>query len=149
GVIYVLDEPSIGLHQRDNDRLIQTLLQMRDIGNTVVVVEHDEDTIRTADHVLDFGPGAGKEGGELIFSGTPKALLNAPKSLTGAYLSGKRGVSVPTTRREPRGFIEVRGARANNLKNVTAKIPLGVVTAVTGVSGAGKSTLRSEEHTSE
>jgi excinuclease ABC subunit A len=144
GVIYVLDEPSIGLHQRDNDRLIKTLIQMRDIGNTVVVVEHDEDTIRAADYVIDFGPGAGSTGGEVVHAGTPSSLERCRKSLTGAYLSGKRGVNVPKERRQPTGWIEVRGAKANNLKNVTARLPLGVITAVTGVSGAGKSTLINE-----
>lgn len=141
GVIYVLDEPSIGLHQRDNERLIGTLLAMRDIGNTVVVVEHDEDTIRAADYVLDFGPGAGTTGGELIFSGTPRALLDSKRSLTGAFLSGRRRILVPTHRRQARGLIKVSGACENNLKNVSAEIPIGVMTAVTGVSGAGKSTL--------
>src|SRR5690606_8753359 len=137
----VLDEPSIGLHQRDNERLIGTLLAMRDIGNTVVVVEHDEDTIRAADYVLDFGPGAGTTGGELIFSGTPRALLDSKRSLTGAFLSGRRRILVPTHRRQARGWIRVSGACENNLKNVSAEVPIGVMTAVTGVSGAGKSTL--------
>lgn len=141
GVIYVLDEPSIGLHQRDNDRLIQTLLQMRDIGNTVVVVEHDEDTIRAADYVLDFGPGAGTLGGNLVHAGTPASLNKSKKSLTGAYLSGRRAIETPQQRRAGRGFIELIGARANNLKDVSVEIPIGVMTAVTGVSGAGKSTL--------
>ena len=144
GVIYVLDEPSIGLHQRDNDRLIQTLTEMRDIGNTVVVVEHDEDTIRAADYVVDFGPGAGVNGGEVVFSGTPKALARSKKSLTGAYLSGRKGVKVPSTRRSSAGKLSIVGANANNLKKVTAHFPLGVMTAVTGVSGAGKSTLVNE-----
>lgn len=141
GVIYVLDEPSIGLHQRDNDRLIETLASMRDIGNTVVVVEHDEDTIRAADYVLDFGPGAGTQGGHLVFAGTPGALLKCQQSLTGAYLSGARRIEIPRERRAPRGHIEIIGASENNLKDLSVTIPLGVMTAVTGVSGAGKSTL--------
>lgn len=141
GVIYVLDEPSIGLHQRDNDRLIKTLLQMRDIGNTVVVVEHDEDTVRAADHVIDFGPGAGKAGGHVVHAGTPASLAKSKQSITGAFLSGKRSILVPATRRTPLGYFEVLGARENNLKDISVKIPLGVMTAVTGVSGAGKSTL--------
>ena len=141
GVIYVLDEPSIGLHQRDNEKLIGTLFAMRDIGNTVVVVEHDEDTIRAADYVLDFGPGAGTTGGELIFAGTPQALERSKTSITGAFLSGKRKIQVPATRRVARGQIKLKGARENNLKNVSTEIPVGVMTAVTGVSGAGKSTL--------
>lgn len=141
GVIYVLDEPSIGLHQRDNDRLIQTLETMRDLGNTVVVVEHDEDTIRAADYVIDFGPGAGRAGGQVIFSGTPEELTHCKTSLTGQYLSGERSISVPSTRRSPTAELTIVGARANNLKNITVDIPLGVLTCVTGVSGAGKSTL--------
>jgi len=141
GVIYVLDEPSIGLHQRDNDRLIKTLIRMRDIGNTVVVVEHDEDTIAAADHVIDFGPGAGAHGGQVVFAGTPAALAKSSQSTTGAYISGRKFIAVPGERRKSRGKITVRGARENNLKNVTVDIPLGVMTAVTGVSGAGKSTL--------
>jgi excinuclease ABC subunit A len=141
GVTYVLDEPSIGLHQRDNERLIETLIRMRDIGNTVVVVEHDEDTIRASDHVIDFGPGAGKNGGNVVFSGTPTALEKAKGSVTGDYLSGKRGVKIPAQRRTRKGALKLVGARENNLKDVTVEIPLGVMTAVTGVSGAGKSTL--------
>jgi excinuclease ABC subunit A len=141
GVIYVLDEPSIGLHQRDNDLLIGTLLRMRDIGNTVVVVEHDEDTIRAADHVIDFGPGAGSNGGSVIFSGTPTALLSAKESRTGAFLAGRETIDAPPERREPRGKLTIVGARENNLKDLSVDIPLGVMTAVTGVSGAGKSTL--------
>ncbi len=144
GVIYVLDEPSIGLHQRDNDRLIQTLLQMRDIGNTVVVVEHDEETIRAADYVVDFGPGAGKAGGHVVHAGTPRSLERSRKSLTGAYLSGRRAIKIPAERRAARGQIRISGARANNLRNLTVDIPIGVMTAVTGVSGAGKSTLINE-----
>ena len=141
GVIYILDEPSIGLHQRDNKKLLNTLCRMRDIGNTVVVVEHDEDTIRTADYVVDFGPAAGVQGGEIVHAGTPKSLEKARKSLTGAYLSGRAGIEVPTARREPIGQVSVTGAAANNLKGINVDFPLGVMTAVTGVSGAGKSTL--------
>ena len=142
GVMYVLDEPSIGLHQRDNDRLIATLCHLRDLGNTVLVVEHDEETIRAADHVVDFGPGAGHLGGKVVFEGTPAQLLKAHKtSLTGAYLSGKKSIPVPEKRRKPSGFIEVLGAKEHNLRNIDVKIPLGTFVAVTGVSGAGKSSL--------
>ncbi|MDP6977443.1 MAG: excinuclease ABC subunit UvrA [Myxococcota bacterium] len=141
GVIYILDEPSIGLHQRDNRRLLDTLVRMRDIGNTVVVVEHDEETIREADHVIDFGPGAGVAGGHIVHSGTPKSLERCRKSMTGAYLSGRKEISIPEERRTATGSIKIVGARANNLRGVDAEIPLGVLTAVTGVSGAGKSTL--------
>ncbi len=140
GVIYVLDEPSIGLHQRDNQRLLETLLRMRDIGNTVVCVEHDEDTIRAADHVIDFGPGAGVAGGEVVFSGSARELERCTKSLTGDYLSGRRTITqVP--RRKPSGWLSLKGAQANNLKDVDVDLPLGVMVSVTGVSGAGKSTL--------
>jgi excinuclease ABC subunit A len=143
GVLYVLDEPSIGLHQRDNRRLLATLGRLRDLGNTVVVVEHDEETIRLADYVIDLGPGAGELGGKVIFQGTPDALLLAgDASLTGAYLSGTRSIETPKARRPAtRGEIVIRGARANNLRNVDVKIPLGLLVAVTGVSGSGKSTL--------
>ena len=141
GVIYILDEPSIGLHQRDNRRLLGTLERMRDIGNTVVVVEHDEETIRSADHVLDFGPGAGVAGGRIVHAGTPKSLERNRSSLTGAYLSGRKQVPVPKRRRSPTGSIKLLGARENNLQDVDVEFPLGVLTAVTGVSGAGKSTL--------
>ncbi|MCA9509307.1 MAG: excinuclease ABC subunit UvrA [Myxococcales bacterium] len=141
GVIYILDEPSIGLHQRDNARLLGTLERMRDIGNTVVVVEHDEETIRAADRVIDFGPGAGVAGGEIVFDGTPKQLERAKHSLTGAYLSGRMRIETPRERRRASGSIKVVGARANNLRDVDVELPLGVLTAVTGVSGAGKSTL--------
>lgn len=143
GVLYVLDEPSIGLHQRDNRRLLATLKRLRDQGNTVVVVEHDEETIRTADYVVDLGPGAGEHGGKLIFQGTPAALVaDAPASLTGAYLRGERSIPVPLSRRPAmRGHLVIRGARANNLKGIDVEIPLGLLTAVTGVSGSGKSTL--------
>jgi excinuclease ABC subunit A len=140
GVMYVLDEPSIGLHPRDNERMIGTLRRLRDLGNTVLVVEHDEETIRAADHVVDFGPGAGHLGGNVIFSGTPEELVES-NGLTGAYLSGRRAIEVPEARREPSGWVTVRGAREHNLKNIDVGFPLGVLVAVTGVSGAGKSTL--------
>ena len=143
GVLYVLDEPSIGLHQRDNRKLLSTLSRLRDLGNTVVVVEHDEETIRTADYVIDLGPGAGEHGGHVIFQGVPAELLkDGERSLTGAYLTGKRSIPTPTSRRPSlKGEIVIRGARANNLKNIDVTIPLGTLTAVTGVSGSGKSTL--------
>jgi excinuclease ABC subunit A len=141
GVIYILDEPSIGLHQRDNKRLLKTLERMRDIGNTVVVVEHDEDTIRAADHVIDFGPGAGVQGGRVVHAGTPATMLKSKSSLTGAYLSGRERIDVPPARRKPTGWLTVVGAEENNLQNLDVAFPLGVLTAVTGVSGAGKSTL--------
>ena len=141
GVIYILDEPSIGLHQRDNRRLLETLERMRDIGNTVVVVEHDEETIRAADHVIDFGPGAGVAGGSVVHTGTPKSLEKAKASLTGAYLSGREKIEAPGERRKATGSLKIAGASANNLRDVDVELPLGVLTAVTGVSGAGKSTL--------
>ncbi|WP_237154619.1 excinuclease ABC subunit UvrA [Oryzibacter oryziterrae] len=143
GVLYVLDEPSIGLHQRDNDRLIDTLKHLRDLGNTVIVVEHDEDAILAADHVVDVGPGAGIHGGEIIAEGTPSEIMANPNSLTGKYLSGAMAIPVPDKRRKPQKgkYLRVVNARANNLKNVTADIPLGVFTCVTGVSGGGKSTF--------
>jgi excinuclease ABC subunit A len=141
GVIYILDEPSIGLHSRDNKRLLETLERMRDIGNTVVVVEHDEETIRAADHVIDFGPGAGVEGGHVIHAGTPKSLERCRASLTGAYLSGRRRIAIPDRRRVATGSLKIHGAQENNLRDIDIEIPLGVLTAVTGVSGAGKSTL--------
>jgi excinuclease ABC subunit A len=141
GVMYVLDEPSIGLHQRDNQRLIQTLHRLRDLGNSVIVVEHDEETILAADYVLDFGPGAGRHGGEVVAEGTPAQLLASPRSPTGRFLSGAESIAIPSTRREPTGFIGVRGARENNLRGIDVDFPLGVFCAVTGVSGAGKSSL--------
>ncbi len=141
GVLYVLDEPSIGLHQRDNHKLIETLLRLRDLGNTVIVVEHDEDTIRVADHVVDIGPGAGEHGGQIVVSGPVSALLKTRGSLTGQYLTGKRSIPVPSMRREPKGMLTVRGAREHNLKNIDVDFPLGCMVAVTGVSGSGKSTL--------
>jgi len=142
GVLYVLDEPSIGLHQRDNRKLLSTLARLRDLGNTVIVVEHDEETIRTADYVIDLGPGAGELGGQVIFQGTPRELMQSETSVTGAYLTGARSIPVPKSRRpELKGELVVRGARANNLKNIDVRIPLGVFTTVTGVSGSGKSTL--------
>jgi len=142
GVLYVLDEPSIGLHQRDNRRLIDTLLRLRDLGNTVLVVEHDEDTIRVADHVVDIGPGAGEHGGEIVHSGPVDELMRNERSITGQYLSGKRTIPVPEKRRKPSGrWLTVRGARQNNLKDIDVSFPLGCFVAVTGVSGSGKSTL--------
>ncbi|MBU5212112.1 excinuclease ABC subunit UvrA [Heyndrickxia oleronia] len=145
GVLYILDEPSIGLHQRDNDRLIQTLQNMRDIGNTLIVVEHDEDTMLAADYLIDIGPGAGVHGGEIVSAGTPEEVMNDPHSLTGQYLSGKKFIPLPIERRKPDGrFIEIKGAKENNLKNISVKFPLGSFVAVTGVSGSGKSTLVNE-----
>jgi excinuclease ABC subunit A len=142
GVLYVLDEPSIGLHQRDNDRLLKTLIQLRDLGNTVIVVEHDEKTILAADHVLDIGLGAGTHGGEVIYSGIPKNLLKDKSSLTGQYLSGIKKILVPKNRKINNGsFLEIKGAEQNNLKNVDVKIPLSCLICITGVSGSGKSTL--------
>ena len=142
GVIYVLDEPSIGLHQRDNNRLISSLKKMRDLGNTLIVVEHDEDTMRAADYIIDIGPGAGEHGGQVMAAGTPKQIMRSRKSLTGQYLSGKKRISVPLTRRAGNGHqIVLKGAAANNLKNITVKFPLGKFICVTGVSGSGKSTL--------
>ncbi|WP_156458063.1 excinuclease ABC subunit UvrA [Devosia epidermidihirudinis] len=143
GVLYVLDEPSIGLHQRDNARLLETLRRLRDIGNTVIVVEHDEDAILTADYVVDIGPGAGVHGGHIVAEGTPQDILNHPDSLTGKYLSGRMGIAMPTERRQPKTgkALSVKGATGNNLKNVSVDIPLGMFVAITGVSGGGKSTL--------
>lgn len=142
GVMYILDEPSIGLHQRDNDRLISSLKKMRDLGNTLIVVEHDEDTMRAADYLIDVGPGAGENGGQIVAAGTPKEVEKNPKSLTGQYLAGKKFIPVPLKRRDGNGeFVEVYGAAENNLKNLNVKFPLGKFTVVTGVSGSGKSTL--------
>ncbi len=143
GVMYVLDEPSIGLHQRDNERLIDTLKRLRDLGNSVIVVEHDEEAILAADHVLDMGPGAGVHGGEIVASGTPEQILRDPRSLTGQYLSGRKAIAIPARRRRPdaKKQLRIAGARGNNLKNVTVDIPVGLFVAITGVSGSGKSTL--------
>jgi excinuclease ABC subunit A len=142
GVMYVLDEPSIGLHQRDNDRLIATLKHLRDLGNTVLVVEHDEDAIRCADHVIDMGPGAGVHGGEIIAQGTPAQIEQSEDSLTGQYLTGSLEIAIPKKRHAPTGdFVTVRGANGNNLKRLTVEIPIGLMVCVTGVSGSGKSTL--------
>ncbi|NFV13455.1 excinuclease ABC subunit UvrA [Clostridium sporogenes] len=145
GVLYILDEPSIGLHQRDNDRLIRTLKNLRDLGNTLVVVEHDEDTIREADYIVDIGPGAGEHGGEVVAVGTLEDIMNTEKSITGQYIKGVRTISVPKERRKDEGkYISIKGAKENNLKNINAKFPIGVFTCVTGVSGSGKSTLVNE-----
>ncbi|MGH2951689.1 MAG: excinuclease ABC subunit UvrA, partial [Solirubrobacterales bacterium] len=144
GVLYILDEPSIGLHHRDNAKLIGTLQRLRDLGNTVIVVEHDEGTIRSADHVLDLGPGAGEHGGEILAEGTPAEIEASPESLTGQFLSGERTIAVPEERREPRGELVVRNARQHNLKGIDVAIPVGVFCCVTGVSGSGKSTLVNE-----
>lgn len=144
GVAYILDEPSIGLHQRDNDKLLATLFHLRDLGNSVIVVEHDEDTMRAADYIVDVGPGAGRNGGEIVACGTAKEIEACKESITGAYLSGRMKIAVPLERKEPSGWIEVKGARENNLKNIDVKIPLGVLTCVTGVSGSGKSSLVNE-----
>ena len=143
GVMYILDEPSIGLHQRDNERLLRTLIHLRDLGNTVLVVEHDEDAIRNADHIIDIGPGAGVHGGEVVVSGTMQDVIGSSQSLTGAYLSGERSIAVPAKRHaaKPKHNIRISGARGNNLQNVTLELPLGLLTCVTGVSGSGKSTL--------
>ncbi|HZJ83660.1 MAG TPA: excinuclease ABC subunit UvrA [Clostridia bacterium] len=145
GVLYILDEPSIGLHQRDNNRLIKTLKNLRDLGNTVIVVEHDEETMLAADYIVDIGPGAGNHGGEVIAIGTPQEIMDNRKSITGQYLSGKKRIEIPKVRRESNGtFLQVKGARENNLKNIHVKIPIGLITCVTGVSGSGKSTLVNE-----
>ncbi len=141
GVLYILDEPSIGLHQRDNRKLIETLHRLRDIGNTLIVVEHDEEMIRSADYVVDMGPGAGRNGGFVVAKGTPEEIEHDPESLTGKYLSGELEIGLPESRRTPRGFIQLKGCRENNLKNIDVAIPTGVLTLITGVSGSGKSTL--------
>ena len=144
GVLYILDEPSIGLHQRDNRRLLNSLKGLRDLGNTLIVVEHDEETMLDADWIVDVGPGAGIHGGEIVAEGTPQQIMANPASLTGQYLSGKKFVPIPAARRKPAGWLTIRGARANNLKNIDVKLPLGVITCVTGVSGSGKSSLVNE-----
>ncbi|MBO5552261.1 MAG: excinuclease ABC subunit UvrA, partial [Lachnospiraceae bacterium] len=144
GVAYILDEPSIGLHQRDNDKLLATLKRLRDLGNTLIVVEHDEDTMRAADRIIDIGPGAGMHGGALVAQGTAEEIAEVSDSITGKYLSGKLTIPVPAERREPTGWIEIKKARENNLKNIDVKIPLGVMTIITGVSGSGKSSLINE-----
>ena len=144
GVAYILDEPSIGLHQRDNDKLLKTLKHLRDLGNTLIVVEHDEDTMKEADYIVDIGPGAGEHGGEVVAAGTAKEIMKNKKSVTGAYLSGRKKIPVPEERMEPKGFLKILGARENNLKNIDVEIPLGVMTCVTGVSGSGKSSLVNE-----
>lgn len=144
GVAYILDEPSIGLHQRDNDKLLSALMNLKNLGNTLIVVEHDEDTMRAADYIVDVGPGAGSHGGEIVAAGSLKDIIKCKKSLTGAYLSGKIKIPVPQERRKPSGYITIRGARENNLKNIDVQIPLGIMTCVTGVSGSGKSSLTNE-----
>ena len=144
GVAYILDEPSIGLHQRDNDRLLSSLMKLRDLGNSLIVVEHDEDTMRAADCIVDIGPGAGEHGGQLVAMGTAEDLMKNENSVTGAYLSGKLKIPVPAERRKPTGFLTIKGAAENNLKNIDVKIPLGIMTCITGVSGSGKSSLINE-----
>ena len=144
GVAYILDEPSIGLHQRDNDRLLSSLMKLRDLGNSLIVVEHDEDTMRAADCIVDIGPGAGEHGGQLVAMGTAEDLMKNENSITGAYLSGRLKIPVPTERRKPTGFLIIKGAAENNLKNIDVKIPLGIMTCITGVSGSGKSSLINE-----
>ncbi|MCI8418706.1 MAG: excinuclease ABC subunit UvrA [Lachnospiraceae bacterium] len=144
GVAYILDEPSIGLHQRDNDKLLATLKRLRDLGNTLVVVEHDEDTMLAADYVVDIGPGAGEHGGHVVAAGTAQEIMQVPESITGAYLSGRMRIPVPEVRREPVGWLTIRGAQENNLKNIDVRLPLGIFTCVTGVSGSGKSSLINE-----
>ena len=144
GVAYILDEPSIGLHQRDNDRLLSSLMKLRDLGNSLIVVEHDEDTMRAADCIVDIGPGAGEHGGQLVAMGTAEELMKNENSITGAYLSGRLKIPVPTERRKPTGFLTIKGAAENNLKNIDVKIPLGIMTCITGVSGSGKSSLINE-----
>ena len=144
GVAYILDEPSIGLHQRDNDKLLATLKKLRDLGNSVIVVEHDEDTMRAADYVVDIGPGAGEHGGRVVAAGSVEDIISCEESLTGQYLSGKKKIEVPEKRVEPKGYITIRDAHENNLKHIDVDIPLGVFTCVTGVSGSGKSSLVNE-----
>ena len=144
GVAYILDEPSIGLHQRDNDKLLGALKNLKDLGNTLIVVEHDEDTMLAADYIVDIGPGAGAHGGQVVACGTAEEIMKNKNSVTGAYLSGRIKIPVPTERRKPTGFLTVKGARENNLKNIDVKIPLGIMTCITGVSGSGKSSLTNE-----
>ncbi len=144
GVAYILDEPSIGLHQRDNDKLLQTLNKLKDLGNTLIVVEHDEDTMFAADYIVDIGPGAGEHGGKVVAKGTAQEIIGTPGSITGEYLGGRKKIPVPASRREPKGWITVKGAKENNLKNITVSFPIGVMTCVTGVSGSGKSSLVNE-----
>ena len=141
---YILDEPSIGLHQRDNDKLLGALKNLKDLGNTLIVVEHDEDTMLAADYIVDIGPGAGAHGGQVVACGTAEEIMKNKNSVTGAYLSGRIKIPVPTERRKPTGFLTVKGARENNLKNIDVKIPLGIMTCITGVSGSGKSSLINE-----
>ena len=145
GVLYILDEPSIGLHQKDNDKLIATLKRLRDLGNTLIVVEHDEDTMRAADYIVDVGPGAGVHGGEIVCAGTAEEICACERSVTGQYLSGRKKIEIPKERRKGNGlYLEVVGAAENNLKNIQVDFPLGVMTCVTGVSGSGKSSLVNE-----